>query len=143
MIKPNIQRVLIRPIKLEGITTSEGIVLPGQQKAGENLLYGYIVDAGDSGRFEKNQEVFYSEYSAAAFVDAREMLQGKSTLRENPFLIVAEDDVMAYYEDVRSLEEIMGDVEAVARRRDELRTAWLRPKEGAANDAGEVPEVTK
>lgn len=99
MIIPNIQRVLIKPISVNEIKSS-GIVLSGQMKAGENLLYGEIIHAGTT-RFEKGQKVFYSEYSSAAIMDYEALISGTknlSELQKEGMVIVAEDDIMASYD---------------------------------------------
>lgn len=98
MLRPNTFRVLIKPIQIEGVTTQGGIVLPGKLKVGENLLFGEIVDPGDT-RFKIGQKVFYSEYSAAAIYDALTALQTGKFNREESLVVVAQDDVMAYYDD--------------------------------------------
>ena len=108
MIKPNIYRILIYPIKLEGITAGAGIVLAGTVKPGENLLYGVVIDPGTT-KFKVGQEVFYSEYSAAGLVDARKIQAGDvgALSSRHPIAVVAEDDVMAYYDDIRDLKEAL------------------------------------
>lgn len=99
MIVPNTQRVLIKPVTVEDVKIGGGIVIPGQQKAGENLLYGEIIHPGDT-RFKKGQFVYYSEYSAATIIDFPSLVSGAKTFaeitKEEGFVIVAEDDIMAY-----------------------------------------------
>jgi len=100
MLKPNIDRVIIKPIHIEELTSS-GIIIAGQLKAGENLLYGEIVDAGDT-KFKQGQGVFYSEYSAANVFDVAEIISGGKTfsqIKEDNWVVVAQDDIMAYYDD--------------------------------------------
>lgn len=97
---PNTNRVIIKPQPIKELKSS-GIILPGQMKVGENLFFGRIEHPGDT-KFKKGQEVFYSEYSAAALVDVRSYLSGEKTfaeVSEEGFVVVAEDDIMAYYDD--------------------------------------------
>lgn len=97
---PNTHRVIIKPLPIKELKSS-GIILPGQMKVGENLFFGTIEHPGDT-KFKKGQEVFYSEYSAAALVDVRSYLSGDKSFAEisdEGFVVVAEDDIMAYYDD--------------------------------------------
>jgi len=99
MVIPNTDRVIIKPIHIEELTSS-GIIIAGQLKAGENLFYGEIVHQGDT-KFEKGQGVFYSEYSAANVFDVRDIISGKKTFSEiqkDGWVVVAQDDIMAYYD---------------------------------------------
>lgn len=96
---PNTHRVIIKPIVIDELKSS-GLVLAGQLKAGENLFYGEIVHPGTT-QFTKGQGVFYSEYSAAALVDVKPLLEGTKTfsqMRGESFVVVAEDDIMAFYD---------------------------------------------
>lgn len=98
---PNVQRVLIKPVPIKDLQTAGGIVLPGQLKVGENLLYGEIYHPGTT-KFHKGQGVFYSEYSAAAILDVKPVLNGDVShlnSKEDGLVVVAEDDIMAYYDD--------------------------------------------
>lgn len=100
MIVPNIERVIIRPVVVDELKGS-GIVLAGQLKAGENLFYGEILHPGDT-KFKKGQGVFYSEYSAANLLDLRACASGErklSELQKEGAVVVAEDDIMAFYDD--------------------------------------------
>lgn len=97
---PNINRVIIKPIPINDLKSS-GIVLPGNLVVGENLLFGQIHHPGDTS-FKKGQYVFYSEYSAASILDAKALMEGTlsmSKASENGLVVVASDDVMAYYDD--------------------------------------------
>ena len=97
---PNTHRVIIKPIEISELKSS-GLIIAGQLKAGENLFYGLIEHPGDT-KFAKGQGVFYSEYSAAALIDAKAILSGEkdySDLSRESFVVVAEDDIMAYYDD--------------------------------------------
>lgn len=98
MIKPNIDRVLIKKVKSE-LMQDENILLPGQLKVGENLFAGEVVDAGDS-ILRVGQLVYYSEFSAARVIDMGRVLRGEMTIDEvikedNLLYIVAKDDIMA------------------------------------------------
>lgn len=97
MIVPNTQRVLIKPISIEQLKDS-GIIIPGQLKAGENLLFGKVVHGGDT-KFHQDQEVYYSEYSAARVFDYKSLSDGTRSLgdvKKEELVVVAADDVMAY-----------------------------------------------
>lgn len=100
MLVPNTYRVIIKPIRLEGLES--GIVLPSEtmkKMAGENLFYGEIIHPGDT-IFEKGQHVFFSEYSTAAVKDFGNLSEGESMPADaEEYLIVAQDDIMAYYDD--------------------------------------------
>ncbi len=107
MFIPNTYRVIIKPIQTREITSS-GVILGGQLKSGENLLYGEVVHPGDT-KFEKGQKVFYSEYSAASLVDARSLHDGSRTytdVKDDNYVVVSQDDIMAYY-DSDSISEIV------------------------------------
>jgi len=96
---PNTHRVIIKPFPIKELKSS-GLVLPGQLTAGENLFYGEILHAGDT-KFVKGQGVFYSEYSAANLIDVRPILNGDKSytdMKDENFVVVAEDDIMAYYD---------------------------------------------
>ncbi len=100
MVKPNIERVIIKPIPIENLSSS-GVIVSGQLKAGENLLYGEIYDPGDT-RFHKGQGVFYSEYSSSNVFDVKQMINGNKTFTEiqkEGWVVVAQDDILAYYDD--------------------------------------------
>ena len=104
MIVPNVNRVIVKPIPIKELKSS-GLVIAGQLKAGENLFYGEILHAGTT-KFKKGQEVFYSEYSAANLLDARGLLSGDANISDlkedkHQMVVVAEDDIMAYYDDVK------------------------------------------
>lgn len=99
MIKPNIDRVLIKKVKSE-LMQDENILLPGQLKVGENLFAGEVVDAGDSD-LRVGQLVYYSEFSAARVIDMGRVLRGEMTIdqvikEDNLLYIVAKDDIMAF-----------------------------------------------
>lgn len=97
---PNTHRVIIKPIELSELKSS-GLIIAGQLKAGENLFYGLIEHPGTT-KFVRGQGVFYSEYSAASLIDARAILSGErsfSDISKDGFVVVAEDDIMAYYPD--------------------------------------------
>lgn len=99
MIKPNIDRVLIKKVKSE-LMQDENILLPGQLKVGENLFAGEVVDAGDSD-LRVGQLVYYSEFSAARVIDMGRVLRNELTIDEvikedNLLYIVAKDDIMAF-----------------------------------------------
>lgn len=99
MVVPNTNRVIIKPIEIEELGSS-GLVVAGQLKAGENLFYGEIVHPGDT-KFEKGQGVFYSEYSSANLFDVRPLIDGSKSfkeVREDGWVVVAEDDIMAFYD---------------------------------------------
>jgi len=98
MIKPNIDRVLVKKVKSE-LLQDENILLPGQLKVGENLFAGEVVDAGDS-NLRVGQLVYYSEFSAARIIDMGKVFRGDMTINEaikedNLLYIVAKDDIMA------------------------------------------------
>lgn len=96
---PNTNRVIIKPIPINDLKSS-GIVLPGNLVVGENLLFGEIFHPGDT-TFKKGQYVFYSEYSAASILDAKSLMEGTlsmSKASEGGLVVVAQDDVMAYYD---------------------------------------------
>ena len=100
MLAPNTHRIIIKPIPINELKAS-GLIIAGQLKAGENLFYGEIVHQGDT-KFAKGQNVFYSEYSAANLFDVRELLTGGRSfadVQNDGFVVVAQDDVMAYYDD--------------------------------------------
>lgn len=99
MIKPNIDRVLVKKVKSE-LMQDENILLPGQLKVGENLFAGEVVDAGDS-NLRIGQLVYYSEFSAARIIDMGKVLRSEMTIDEvikedNLLYIVAKDDIMAF-----------------------------------------------
>lgn len=95
MIVPNSNRVLIERISNEDVQTN-GIVLPGQLKAGENLFIGKVFHPGNT-QFQKGQTVYYSEYSAASITDMSKVLNKTGTRGEaKTYYVVAEDDIMAY-----------------------------------------------
>jgi len=100
-IIPNTERVLVR--LLQAIPTENApVLIPGQLKAGENLLCGAIIHPGTT-KFKKNQVVYYSEYSAAAVANIGAVLRGESTMGEaiqEKLYVVAVDDIMAYEEKV-------------------------------------------
>lgn len=99
MLVPNTQRVIIKPVPIKELKTS-GLVISGQLTAGENLFYGKIIHPGST-KFKIDQGVFYSEYSAANLLDVRDLLEGTrpfSEVRDDGFVVVAEDDIMAYYD---------------------------------------------
>lgn len=99
MIVPNIDRVIIKPIPIKELTNS-GLIIAGQLKPGETLLFGEIVHPGDT-RFKAGQKVFYSEYSSAGILDAQAMLDGEKSFGElsrEGLVVVAQDDLMAYYD---------------------------------------------
>jgi co-chaperonin GroES (HSP10) len=99
MIIPNTHRVIIKPIPIEQLKSS-GLVLAGQLKAGENLFYGKVVHPGDT-KFKEGQEVFYSEYSAANLFDVKPLIEGTKSfadMKDEGYVVVASDDVMAYYD---------------------------------------------
>lgn len=100
-IVPNIERVLIKLLTTKDMVKQSAILLPGQLKAGENLLYGEIIDAGPSKTFKPGDHVYYSEYSASALFPVGKMIRGEITIGEmneekNLLYCVAEDDIMAY-----------------------------------------------
>lgn len=111
MIIPNADRVLIKVLKAP--EKSNGIIIAGQLKAGENLFLGEVIRVAEPyknlkgeevvSRFKPGQKVYYSEYSAAAITDIMDVITGKETIGENAskkeektFMVVAEDDIMAY-----------------------------------------------
>jgi len=100
-IIPNTERVLIR--LLQSIPTENApVLIPGQLKAGENLLCGAIIHPGNT-KFKKNQIVYYSEYSAATVANIGGVLRGELTMGEaiqEKLYVVAADDIMAYEEEV-------------------------------------------
>lgn len=102
MIKPNIGRVIVKPLKHSDKLSSGGIIMPGQLKAGENLLIGVIVVPGtnfqgEPTKLKKGQLVYYSEYSAAGVVDMADFIEGKTTFADSEkYVVIAEDDIMAY-----------------------------------------------
>ena len=98
MLVPNRGRVLIRPVLIDELKSS-GIVVAGQLKAGENLLYGTISAVATDSAFVIGQRVFYSEYSAANLIDYRPVADGSkkfSEVQKEGLVVVAEDDIMAY-----------------------------------------------
>lgn len=102
MLVPNTYRVIIKPIPIDELKSS-GVVIAGQLKAGENLFYGKIVHPGDT-KFEKDQGVFYSEYSAANLFDVKPLMDGDksfSDIQREGHVVVAQDDIMAYYDDAK------------------------------------------
>ena len=102
MICPKSHRVLISRISNEDVKNANGIVLPGQLKAGENLFVGNIVHPGDT-KFTKDQIVYYSEYSASSVTDMSKVLTKEGTRAEaKTYYVVAEDDIMAYEEPTKA-----------------------------------------
>lgn len=113
-IVPNIERVLIKLLTQKDLMAEVNILAPGQLKAGENLLYGEVIDGGkewidDKGntrtpRFKAGDRVYYSEYSASALfrigsMGRGELTYGEAMREENKLYAVAEDDIMAYEEE--------------------------------------------
>lgn len=100
VIVPNIERVIIKRIETEELNSN--FLVPGQAKAGENLFVGRIIHPGETS-FQKEQIVYYSEYSAARLYDIGAVIRGEKKIGEvssekESFYIVAEDDIMAYEE---------------------------------------------
>lgn len=97
MLVPNIDRILVKRIDIEGNSVGSTVIIPGQLTAGENLFYGEVVHAGDT-KFKKGQKVYYSEYSVAAIKDLGAIQKGTKSYYSNAdmLFIVAQDDVMAY-----------------------------------------------
>ena len=109
MLIPNIYRVIIKPLPIEELKAS-GDIIAGQLKAGENLFYGEIVHPGDT-KFKEGQGVFYSEYSAATLLDVRQLQSGEksfSELTKEGHVVVAQDDIMAYYDDTTEVSTTAG-----------------------------------
>src|SRR5690242_6924823 len=108
VIVPNDDRVLIKYLDYGEIKKSQ-IVLSGQLRAGDNLLIGRVVHPGKS-KFKVDQLIFYSEYSAAALMQFNKVVRGEWTpgealKKENGFVVVAEDDIMAYEEETEGQQE--------------------------------------
>lgn len=99
MIKPNTNRVLIKPIS-KNPTIPQGAVIENELiKAGEDIFVGKVVDGGDTG-YVKDQVVYYAEYSASLIFDMGKFIKGEETEEQaradsNIFVLVAKDDVMA------------------------------------------------
>ncbi len=77
------------------------ILIPGQLKAGENLLYGEVMEAAEGSKFKPGMRVFYSEYSVSAVHPVGKIMAGDLTMgdglkEENKMYVVSEDDIMAY-----------------------------------------------
>lgn len=99
VVIPNTHRVIIKPFPISELKSS-GLILPGQLTAGENLFYGEILHPGNT-KFVKGQGVFYSEYSAANLIDVKPILEGNKSytdMKDENYVVVAEDDIMAYYD---------------------------------------------
>ena len=99
-IIPNTKRVLIKLLSQKNLVAEPQLLVPGQLKAGENLLYGEVVDGGDT-KFLPGTFVYYSEYSASALHKIGDVSRGTLTLgeamdEENKLYVVAEDDIMAW-----------------------------------------------
>jgi hypothetical protein len=101
MLIPNIDRVIIKPIPVTELKSPTVVLtLSKELGAGENLCYGKIVHAGDT-KFAVGQEVFYAEYSAAVILDMQAIIRGEKNLtkaQEDGWVVVAQDDIMAYYD---------------------------------------------
>lgn len=101
-IKPNDDRVIIKLLSRKDVYDSP-ILVEGQLKAGENLLFGEVVDGGST-RFHPGDLVYYSEYSAARMYQLGKLKRGEfKTMTElqdekNVLYVVAADDIMAYEE---------------------------------------------
>ncbi len=100
-IIPNTDRIIIQYLDISAQLKSTSLVLiPGQLKAGENLLAGIVVEMGKSTKYQKGQIVYYSEYSASQLTDIGDLLRGRGQLsdmkkQENQFIVIAEDDIVA------------------------------------------------
>jgi co-chaperonin GroES (HSP10) len=101
MLVPNKDRLIVKRLKHD--ENQNGIILPGQLKAGDNLFAGQVMHAGET-RFVLGQVVYYSEYSAASIMPVAGVLSGEVSLGQlmtsEPLFVVCEDDVMAYEEEV-------------------------------------------
>lgn len=110
VIVPNKERVLVRLQSGNTLVPKNELLMPGQLKAGENLLFGEVVAVpkpwvSDSGEkresaFKVGQFVYYSEYSAAALyplgkVKTGELSLGEALKEDNKVYVVSEDDIMA------------------------------------------------
>lgn len=89
MIVPTQGRLLIRKVDRKDVTSSGGIVLPGQTLQAENLDYGEIVDG--NGLYDVGQKVFFSRYSATMLTDEA----GKT------MFVVSDLDIMAIEVDTK------------------------------------------
>lgn len=99
MLKPNTNRVLIKPLSKSDKITSGQTVEDQLIKAGEDIFVGRVVDGGDTG-YQKDQIVYYAEYSASLIFDMSKYLADKESIDEamaesNIFVLVAKDDIMA------------------------------------------------
>lgn len=99
MIKPNTNRVLIKPLSKSDKISKDETIENQLIKAGEDIFVGKVVDGGDTG-YTKDQVVYYAEYSASLIFDMGKYLRDKETLDEamaesNIFVLVAKDDIMA------------------------------------------------
>lgn len=99
MLKPNTNRVLIKPISRSEKIPEGSIIENELIKAGEDIFVGRVVHGGDTG-YVKGQIVYYAEYSASLIFDMGKFIAGKETEDEarsdsNIFVLVAKDDVMA------------------------------------------------
>ena len=101
---PSADRVIVRYVNLgNALNAQQNILIPGQLKAGENLLMGEVVHPGTT-KFKVGQLVYYSEYSASAVINMGSLKRGEESYTEavrdeNKFIVVAEDDIMAYEEE--------------------------------------------
>jgi len=106
MLKPNIGRVIVKPIKEQPLSSS-GLIIGGQLKAGENLFVGIVQaipdkqGASESIELKVGQIVYYSEYSASVIVDMGQVFAGKMDFmkaqrEENMNVVVSIDDIMGY-----------------------------------------------
>ena len=98
MIVPGKGRVLIQPILISNLKS--GFILSEDVNAGDNLLYGEVIHPGTT-EFKKGQKVMYSQYSATALVDARAVVEDELSIadaKKAALVVLAQDDVMAYYD---------------------------------------------
>ena len=110
-LAPNIERVIIKPIQIGSVGQETKLLIPGQLKAGENLLCGEVIHAGGT-RFKAGDVVYYSEYSAAVVVRVGRLHHGENIsmtdLLKEALVVVAEDDIMSFEEedDPRSVQSV-------------------------------------
>lgn len=108
-VTPNVDRCLVKLLSAKHLFSEEtNILVPGQLKAGENLLYGEVIDGGST-KFKSGTKVYYSEYSAAALFRLGEVAAGVLSIgeamnEENKLYVIAEDDIMAYEETGKQFE---------------------------------------
>jgi len=106
LVVPNIERVICKIVNISSSlrTSQNNILVPGQLKAGENLLAAVIVSGGAT-KFKEGQLIYYSEYSASRLVDVGAIIRDQAGFKgiadeKYEYIIIAEDDIMAYEEEI-------------------------------------------